>query len=38
VDRIKGDVVTVAGDELFLSRSRKKEFITAFGDFVGMEI
>ncbi len=38
VDKIKGDVVTVAGEELFLSRSRKKEFIAAFGDYVGMEI
>ena len=38
VDKVKGDVVTVAGEELFLSRSRKKEFIAAFGDYVGMEI
>jgi DNA-binding LytR/AlgR family response regulator len=38
VDKIKGDVVTVVGDELFLSRSRKKDFITAFGEYVGMEI
>lgn len=38
VERIKGDAITVGGDELFLSRSRKKDFIAAFGDFVGMEI
>ena len=38
VDKVKGDVVTVAGEELFLSRSRKKEFIAAFGDYVGLEI
>lgn len=38
VDKIKGDVVTVAGDDLFLSRSRKKDFIAAFGEYVGMEI
>ena len=38
VDKIKGDVVTVAGDDLFLSRSRKKDFIAAFAEYVGMEI
>ena len=38
VENISGDVVTLPNAEIFLSRSRKKAFITAFAEYVGMEI
>lgn len=38
VEHINGDVVSVSGNEIYLSRSRKKSFITAFAEYVGMEI
>ena len=38
VDEVKKDTVYVGGTQIFLSRSRKKEFLEAFADYVGMEI
>lgn len=38
VDEVKKDAVFVNGVQIFLSRSRKKEFLEAFADYVGMEI
>lgn len=38
VENISGDVVCVPGANIYLSRSRKKEFIKAFAEYVGMEI
>lgn len=38
VEKISGDVVSVPGAEIYLSRSRKKDFLEAFAEYVGMEI
>ena len=38
VDEVKKDTVYVNGTEIFLSRSRKKEFLEALADYVGMEM
>ena len=38
VDEVKKDTVFVNGAQIFLSRSRKKEFLEALADYVGMEI
>ena len=38
VEKISGDAVSVPGADIYLSRSRKKEFIEAFAEYVGMEI
>ena len=38
VDEVKKDTVYVEGTQIFLSRSRKKEFLEALADYVGMEI
>ncbi|MCR4674398.1 MAG: LytTR family DNA-binding domain-containing protein [Lachnospiraceae bacterium] len=38
VDKIDGDTVFVNGEEIYLSRSRKKPFLAAFAEYVGMEI
>lgn len=38
VDEVKKDTVYVDGTQIFLSRSRKKEFLEALADYVGMEI
>lgn len=38
VDEVKRDTVSVNGTQIYLSRSRKKEFLEALADYVGMEI
>ncbi|MCR5415363.1 MAG: LytTR family DNA-binding domain-containing protein [Pseudobutyrivibrio sp.] len=38
VDKIQGDIIFINNEEIFMSRSRKKDFIAAFGEYVGMEI
>ena len=38
VDYVDGDRVLVNGEESFLSRNRKKLFLQAFADYVGMEV
>ena len=38
VDEVKKDTVSVNGTQIYLSRSRKKEFLEALADYVGMEI
>jgi DNA-binding LytR/AlgR family response regulator len=38
VDEIDGDVIRVKDTEIYLSRSRKKDFLAAFAQYVGAEI
>lgn len=38
VDEIDGDVIHVKDTEIYLSRSRKKDFLAAFAQYVGAEI
>jgi DNA-binding LytR/AlgR family response regulator len=37
VDEIRGDVVLVGTEQLYLSRGRKKEFMQAFADQIAIE-
>jgi DNA-binding LytR/AlgR family response regulator len=38
VDQINGDIVRVHGEDIYLSRSQKKNFLAAFAQYVGAEI
>ena len=38
VDKIEKDVVHIGNEQIFLSRSRKKQFLLSFAEYVGMEI